>query len=248
MTSNALQAPNQLPPAFGALLIGIMHGVPIIGIVFFGWSPVLILLIYLIENFLTIHFWNKAICRHRLLTRKRGHYGIAGNDLRNYGKEFYRNAIGMTMIHAVTILFLALLNPDAIILLTHPFWPTVIILVCVATTWFDLRQRTANIETRSFAWLDNNINSVSWDIDSMHFGVIIGGIWLISGGTATSLALPVIALRAWISYKQHRPFESLETRRPRLWEIGTYRPTESMIRQWRESMLEQAHRREEEVQ
>jgi hypothetical protein len=262
LSSIQSQASNQAVPATTALVISVLHGLPILGVLFLGWSPIMVLFIYLIENVLTIQVWNRAIARHRLLTRKRGHFGTAGLDLFNYGKRFYENAMGLTTVHAVVVMvvsisalavdgWLSFSNLTAASLLVNPLWYALVISFCVVVTWHDLKRRTRRIETRSFEWLDENIRRAWWDVHAMHFGLFIGGLWLIFGATAAApalpvlLALPVVALRAWLSYKQHRPFESLETRRPRLREIGTKHPSDRMIRQWRETMLEHARRREE---
>lgn len=231
----------------GVLVLTVMHGIPIVGILLLGWSAALVLMIYLMENVLTVQRWNSAIDRHRRMTRKRGHYGTDGTDLDGYRKAFSLNANGLTLVHALVGLPVVMIVGDGMALLAKPLWILLIFSVCAAATWFDLVQRTRGIETRSFAWLESNVNRVWWDIHSMHFGLFIGGIWLMSDGTANWMVIPVIALRAWISYKQHRPFVGLQDRRPTRWEIGISNPTDEMIRQWRDSMIERARRLEEAV-
>lgn len=256
---------NSRRPAISlALLITGVHCFPLLGVLLLGWSPIEVLLIYWVENIVTIRLWSKSLLEHSRVTRKRGHLGKDGSDLTWYSLSFYHGNMSLSVVHGLFVLFAALLTlvVDGWLRLERlqaaeifsgslPLGAAALIIALV--TGHELKQRSAGIGARSFAWLDEHTRKVTWNVYGMHFGLMLGGLWLFLGGAdrvasmGLFFAVPVIALRAWITYKRNRPFESLESRQPGFLEVGTSRLPAHHAQQWRQAMLEQARQREERV-
>lgn len=106
----------------------LMHSIPALGVVFFGWSIALVLLFYWLENLVNGVVWARAIRRHHDLTRLRGHYrnqlGVSANKhkIEFFPDEYRVGALVFTTVHGMFIGLFAFMLLDGRELLSDLWW------------------------------------------------------------------------------------------------------------------------------
>lgn len=188
----------------------LMNGIPAVGVIAFGWSVSLILLLYWLENLVTSILWNRLIRRHESLTRLRGHYrnqlGVSSNNQRmeHFASEHFAGTIVFTLAHGVFLLVFAVALLDGPALLDDLAWVLLLSAGVVLAAVIEVRPLHRGLEQRSFGWLRAHAKLGMWPVMTMHVGVIFGGMALAFTQSGVALALVFIALRVLVDVTRAR--------------------------------------------
>jgi len=200
------------------------NAIPAIGVVFFGWSVSLILLLYWLENLVGSILWNRLIQQHRELTHLRGHYrnqlGVSANNrkIENFASEHFAGTIIFTLGHGVFLFVFAFALLDGAALLQQALWVLILAAGVVAATAIEILPLKRGLEQRSFAWLRAQAKLGMWPVMAMHVGVIFGGMALAWSESGVLLALVFIGLRVAVDLVRAR------SRKNPTWEIPPQPP------------------------
>ena len=198
----------------------LMHAVPAVGLVFFGWSISLVLLFYWLENLVNGIVWTKAIRRHHDLTRMRGHYrnqlGVSSNnrEIEFFPDEYRAGALFFTGVHGVFIVVFAFMLLDGRELLNDLWWVLLLLGASVFLALQELNPVVRDVEQRSFAWLRTQAKRSLYPVHAMHVGIILGGITLAMDEAGKLLVLAFIALRVLADVWRQRPEKPVQDRKP----------------------------------
>ena len=198
----------------------LMHAIPAVGTVFFGWSIALVLLFYWLENVVNGVVWTQAIRRHHDLTRMRGHYrnqlGVSANNqkIEFFPDEYRAGALVFTAVHGLFILLFVFVLLDGRELLADLWWVLLLLGSSVFLTLQELRPVVANIEQRSFAWLRTQARRSLYPVHAMHVGIILGGVTIARDDSGQLLVLLLIGLRILADVARQRPEQPLKNRKP----------------------------------
>ena len=198
----------------------LMHAIPAIGAVFFGWSIALVLLFYWLENLVNGMVWARAIQRHHDQTRMRGHYrnqlGVSANNhkIEFFPSEYKAGALIFTGVHGVFILVFAFSLLDGRELLDSLGWVLLLLAASVFLTLQELKPLVRDVEQRSFAWLRDQAKRSLYPVHAMHVGIILGGITLAMDEAGKLLVLAFIALRVLADVWRQRPEKPVQDRKP----------------------------------
>lgn len=200
------------------------NAIPAVGVVFFGWSVSLILLLYWLENLVGSVLWNRLIQRHAALTHLRGHYrnqlGVSANKtkIENFASEHFAGTIIFTLAHGVFLFAFAFALLDGAALLQQALWVLILAAGVIAATTVEILPLRRGLEQRSFAWLRAQAKLGMWPVMAMHLGVIFGGMALAWSESGVLLALVFIALRVGVDLTRAR------SRRNPTWEAPPQPP------------------------
>lgn len=189
----------------------LMHAVPAVGVIVFGWSIALVLLFYWVENLVNGVVWLRAIRRHHAATRMRGHYrnqlGVSSNDrkIRFFPDEYRAGALFFTGVHGVFVFAFAFALLDGQALLDDLPWVVVLLASSVFLTWQELKPVVADVDQRSFAWLRLQARRSLYPVHAMHLGIIFGAWTLAADEAGRLLVLVFIALRIVADVFRQRP-------------------------------------------
>jgi hypothetical protein len=198
------------------------NAIPALGVVFFGWSVSLILLLYWLENLVGSILWNRLIRRHAALTHLRGHYrnqlGVSANNrkIENFAAEHFAGTLIFTLAHGVFLFVFAFALLDGSALLQEAPWVLLLAAGVAVVTALEILPLRQGLEQRSFAWLRAQARLGMWPVMAMHMGVIFGGMALAWSDSAALLALLFIALRVAVDLVRvrHRKDPSREAVQP----------------------------------
>ena len=198
----------------------LMHAIPAVGAVFFGWSIALVLLFYWLENLVTGMVWTRAIRRHHDLTRMRGHYrnqlGVSANNykIEFFPDEYRAGALVFTAVHGLFIFLFVFMLLDGRELLSDLWWVLLLLGSSVFLTLQELKPVVADIERRSFAWLRCQAKRSLYPVHAMHVGIVMGGFTLALDEAGKILVLLFIALRILADFYRQRPQKPPQDRKP----------------------------------
>ena len=204
-------------PAWAVVL---MHAIPAVGTVLFGWSIALVLLFYWLENVVNGVVWTRAVRRHHDLTRMRGHYrnqlGVSANNHRIefFPDEYRAGALVFTAVHGLFILLFVFVLLDGRELLANLWWVLLLLAASVFLTLQELKPLVRDVEQRSFAWLRDQAKRSLYPVHAMHVGIILGGITLAMDEAGKLLVLAFIALRVLADVWRQRPEKPVQDRKP----------------------------------
>ena len=204
-------------PVWAVLL---MHAIPALGVLFFGWSIALVLLFYWLENLVNGVVWTRAIRRHHDLTRLRGHYrnqlGVSANShkIEFFPDEYRAGALVFTAVHGMFIGLFAFMLLDGRELLSDLWWVLLLLGASVFLSWQELKPLVADIEQRSFAWLRDQAKRSLYPIHAMHVGIVMGGFTLAMDEAGKILVLLFIALRILADFYRQRPEKPRQDHKP----------------------------------
>jgi len=200
--------------------LAMMHAIPALGVVLFGWSIALVLLFYWLENLVNGLVWSRAIRRHHDGTRMRGHYrnqlGVSSNNhqIEFFPSEYRIGALVFTGVHGVFILTFAFVLLDGQELLSDLWWVLLLLGSSVFLTLQELKPMVRDIEQRSFAWLRSQAKRSLYPVHAMHVGIILGGWTLAMDEGGKLLVLAFIGLRVLADWARQRPEKPLKDRKP----------------------------------
>lgn len=207
MTTRTMRPASALSIWLPALLL---NGIPAVGVLAFGWSVSLILLLYWLENLAGSILWNRLIRRHEQLTRLRGHWrnqlGVSSNNrkLEHFASEHAAGTIFFTLVHGVFLFVFAFALLDGLQLLKDLGWVLLLAAGVVLAAVFEVRPLQQGLERRSFAWLRAHARLGMTPVMTMHMGVIFGGMALAFMHSGELLALLFIALRVLVDANRAR--------------------------------------------
>lgn len=190
-----------LNPRMPLWAVVLMHAIPAIGALFFGWSIALVLLFYWLENLVNGVVWLSAIRRHHAATGMRGHYrnqlGVSANNhkIEFFPDEYRAGALFFTGVHGVFVFVFAFTLLDGRALLTDLPWVIMMLAASVFLTWQELKPVVRDVEQRSFAWLRMQARRSLYPVYAMHVGIIFGGVTLAMDEAGKLMVLVFIALR-----------------------------------------------------
>ena len=198
----------------------LMHAVPAVGLVFFGWSISLVLLFYWLENLVGGLVWMQAIQRHHDATRMRGHYrnqlGVSTNNsqIHFFPTEYRVGALLFTGVHGVFIFVFAFQLLDGAELLNNLLWVIFLLATSAFLTVLELKPLVRDVEQRSFAWLRTQAKRSLYPVHAMHVGIVMGGVTLAVDAAGQLLALLFIGLRMLADWSRQRPEKPARDRPP----------------------------------
>ncbi len=209
----------------GDVLTVLAHNaIPAVGVVFFGWSVSLILLLYWVENLVGSILWNRLIRRHAALTHLRGHYrnqlgvSVNGRKIEYLASEHFAGTIIFTLAHGVFLFAFAFAVLDGPALLQQAPWVLILTFGVIVATAIEIHPFRRGLEQRSFAWLRAQARLGMWPVMAMHVGVLLGGFALATSHGGVVLALGFIALRVGVDLVRAR------SRKTPTWEIPPQPP------------------------
>jgi len=194
----------------GLLRVALQNGIPAAGVIFFGWSVSLILLLYWLENLIGSVLWNRLIRRHEAATHLRGHYrrhlGGSSNNrpIQHFATEHFNGAIIFTLAQGLFLFVFAAFALDGPALLDDALWVLVLAGGVVAAMVIEVQPLQRGLEQRSFAWVREQAQLSMWPVMAMHVGVIFGGMALVWSESGVLLALAFIAVRVVVDLARAR--------------------------------------------
>jgi len=202
------------------LMALVNNAIPAIGVVFFGWSVSLILLLYWLENLTGSILWHRIVRRHEALTGLRGHFrnqmGVSANNrqITRFSSEHATGSIVFTAGHGIFLFVFAAALLDGATLLAQWHWVMLLAGAVVAGTAAEILPHHRQLERQSFAWLRAQAKISLWPVITMHLGVIFGGMALAMESSGVAMAVLFIALRVVVDIGRAHAKKNARWREP----------------------------------
>lgn len=198
-------------PAFAlqpvALAIAI-NAIPIVGVLFYGWSGTNVLVLYWLENLMLAVATSIRLALHRKLTRKKGYWRTKQIGLEVNGEpvkagflgEYMMTAFGFTLAHgvfvAVIVVLFAQKYPD------DPMWQLSLpdalrgAAVMAAVIAVELGADLGSIRTRSFAAMKDMAQARLGRVLILHLAIIFGMAAMAMADSPFGVLYVLIGLKA----------------------------------------------------
>jgi hypothetical protein len=189
------------------LMVLLVNAVPVVGVLYHGWSVASVLVLYWFENLLVAVCTCIRIAVHRGLTRKRGHWrhgqlGISSNGKPVRGgllTEYATGAFVFTFAHGVfvAVIVFALGHEQADGPMWRFSWQQVGYgaLVVAAMLVFDLVFDLATIRTRSYAWMQEQARRRMGRVVILHLVIIFGMAAVVLTGSPLGIIFLLVGLK-----------------------------------------------------
>jgi hypothetical protein len=187
----------------------LVNAVPLYGILFLGWSGVVVIALYWAENGIGAIFTGLRIALHRRFTHKRGHWRggqLDNDDGHKPGTllgDYVKSAILSTVLQGI---FIALFVVLAVFVLKdqHGDWDVQrifsfkqliqgVVSVMVAMA-LGFAVDIGTIRQRSFAWLKLRVQQKQERVILLHFSIILGFFVMIPTHAPLAVAYMLIAI------------------------------------------------------
>jgi hypothetical protein len=196
------------------LSVLLVNAVPLNGVLRLGWSAVMVVAMYWVENALGVVYTAARIALHRSLTRKRGHWRSGQLDAQvnwhwkqgSLLRDYLKRAPLSTFLQGI---FVAVFVAFAIRVLTaqqqHPDWEPYQRLsvaqfvhgaesmALAMTVGFALD--ALSMRQRSFAWIKRNVVGQQGRVVLLHFAMIVGIMAMIFTQSPVAVVYVLIALK-----------------------------------------------------
>lgn len=208
--------PPDAPPSRGmdvamrlaaCIVVLLVNAVPVVGVLYHGWSVASVLVLYWFENLLVAACTCIRIAVHRRLTRKRGHWRDGQLGVSSDGKpvrgglltEYATGAFVFTFAHGVfvAIIVFALGHEDA----DEPMWAFSLqqvgygALVVAAMLIVELAFDLATIRSRSYAWMQEQARRRMGRVVILHVVIIFGLAAVVMTGSPLGIIFLLVGLK-----------------------------------------------------
>lgn len=208
--------PPAAPPARGmdvamrlaaCVVVLLVNAVPVVGVLYHGWSVASVLVLYWFENLLVAACTCIRIAVHRRLTRKRGHWRDSQLGVGSNGKplrggllvEYATGAFVFTFAHGVfvAIIVFALGHEHA----DEPMWRFSLqqvgygALVVAAMLAIELMVDLATLRSRSYAWMQEQARRRMGRVVILHLVIIFGMAAMAMTGSPLGIMFLLVGLK-----------------------------------------------------
>jgi Family of unknown function (DUF6498) len=163
-----------------ALFALLINMVPVYGIYFLGWSGTTVLVLYWVENLLSIVPTALRIGLHRRWTRKRGHWrsGAGVGESSSLLGGYLIGATAFTLAHGVFVgaIVMILVKDHA----QDPRWKISFVQLSQGVGWvsafllLDFLVGLVHLRQRSFAWISALVDQRMGRVIILHLAIIFG--------------------------------------------------------------------------
>jgi hypothetical protein len=184
-------APPRAPIWRGVLLALLVNAVPLVGVLYFDWSAINVLVLYWFENLLIAVCTCIRIAVHRRLTRKKGYWRAGQMGIKVNDKTVTTGLLGEYAIGAFVFTGAHGIFVGVIAMILHQNYPDQAMwqislpqvgrgaLIIAAMLGVELVADLANIRERSFAWMRDYAMARMGRVIILHL-TIIGGMFLMA--------------------------------------------------------------------
>lgn len=214
--ATSMPAPNgaagRAPWVPGVIVVLLINAVPLVGVLWFDWSAINVLVLYWFENLMIAIGTSIRLIVHRKLTRKRGYWRVSslGTDLEVNGRpvktgiigEYAIAAFGFTLAHGIFVVGIVYLIAQ-----NHPddaMWQLSVDQVLrgvgaiCAMLAVQLAIDLATIRQRSFAAMKNYVQGRMGRVAILHLVIIFGMFGMAMTNSPFSFLYVLIGLKTLV--------------------------------------------------
>lgn len=203
----AARGPHKVARLAACLMVLLVNAVPVVGVLYHGWSVASVLALYWFENLLVAVCTCIRIAVHRRLTRKRGHWRDSQLGVSSNGKpvrgglltEYATGAFVFTFAHGVfvAIIVFALGHEHADEPMWRFSWQQVGYgaLAVAAMLALDLAFDLATIRSRSYAWMQEQARRRMGRVVILHLVIIFGMAAVAMTGSPLGIIFLLVGLK-----------------------------------------------------
>jgi hypothetical protein len=249
--------------ALQSLFIIAHNAVPLIGVVFYGWSIATTLVVFWAETLVNGTANAARIYAHRCWTRKRGHFrqhqrdpgkkALAGEPV-EHGSFLLSYVVvlyPLTLAHGLFLVgFLAILSQNATAASASSWWVdfadlrkglVTIGLLAALECLVDL----TNIAHKPFSWLKKRVDRSLGRVLILHLGLLGGAVLLVKFETPVTFLAVIVLLKTLLELVASNAESPLPTEPPRWFVFAAKKTGRDASEEWAQVLADETRQSEE---